>query len=227
LKKPKFLLMQGEKNGGDDPRGGQPGNFLCYKAKCTSASQIIPGEDQFAADHSLELKKTQLVCAPFVDPSAPRFVDNGDGTVTDTQTGLMWEKKDDLGGIHDKDNIYGWSGSGTDPDGPAFVDFLGTLNNGTSSDGTTISGCFAGHCDWRLPTSAELQTIVDASAPGCGSGSACIDATFGPTVASNYWSSTTLAGTPFSAWLVGFYDGSASTYYKLYYLYVRAVRGGA
>jgi hypothetical protein len=39
-------------------------------------------------------------------------VDNGDGTITDDQTGLMWEKKDDnnTGGIHDKDNEYTWAG---------------------------------------------------------------------------------------------------------------------
>jgi hypothetical protein len=38
-----------------------------------------------------------------------RFVDNGDGTVTDTRTGLMWEQKTDDGSIHDKDNVYTWS----------------------------------------------------------------------------------------------------------------------
>src|SRR5262249_50972170 len=32
------------------------------------------------------------------------YVDNGDGTITDTRTGLMWEKQSDDGSIHDKDN---------------------------------------------------------------------------------------------------------------------------
>ena len=32
------------------------------------------------------------------------YTDNGDGTMTDNNTGLMWEKKDDAGGIHDMDN---------------------------------------------------------------------------------------------------------------------------
>ena len=31
------------------------------------------------------------------------FTDNGDGTITDNNTGLMWEKKSDDGGLHDKD----------------------------------------------------------------------------------------------------------------------------
>jgi hypothetical protein len=39
-----------------------------------------------------------------------RFVDNGDGTMTDKVTGLMWEKKDDAGGLHDVDNKYPWAG---------------------------------------------------------------------------------------------------------------------
>ena len=52
-------------------------------------------------------------------------------------------------------------------DGTAFTAFLGTLNNGTSSDGTATSGCFAGHCDWRLPAIEELEGIVHLAAPGC------------------------------------------------------------
>jgi hypothetical protein len=35
-----------------------------------------------------------------------RYQDNGDGTVTDKNTGLVWEKKSDDGGIHDMDNLY-------------------------------------------------------------------------------------------------------------------------
>ncbi len=41
---------------------------------------------------------------------APRFVDNGDGTITDNQTGLMWEKKDQAGGLHDSRTGYTWAG---------------------------------------------------------------------------------------------------------------------
>jgi hypothetical protein len=45
----------------------------------------------------------------------PRFVDNGDGTITDMHTGMMWEKKITLDGtpsladVHDADNRYSWS----------------------------------------------------------------------------------------------------------------------
>src|SRR2546429_7397381 len=64
-----------------------------------------------------------------------RFVDNGDGTVTDNQTGLQWEQKTttvgsgvNLADPHDVDNSYTWSSSGTAADGTAFTDFLATLN---------------------------------------------------------------------------------------------------
>jgi hypothetical protein len=228
LKKPKFLLVQGEKNVGDDPRGRSPGNFLCYKAKCGTSILISPsvaGEDQFSASHALTMKKAQLVCAPFVDPTAPRFVDNGDGTVSDTQTGLMWEQKDDLGGIHDKDNQYSWSASTTEPDGTAFTTFLGTLNNSTSADGTAISGCFAGRCDWRLPTSAELQTILLAPF-SCGT-NPCIDPIFGPTQPNLYWSGTTNSGITLDAWAVRFSDGFLDFDDKSDSNSARAVRGGS
>jgi len=52
------------------------------------------------------------------------YVDNGDGTITDVNTGLMWEKLDDnnVGGIHDKDNYYNWAN--------AFAVKIATLNGG-------------------------------------------------------------------------------------------------
>ena len=40
------------------------------------------------------------------------YTDNFDGTITDLSTGLMWEQKDEAGGLHDKDNLYAWSGDG-------------------------------------------------------------------------------------------------------------------
>src|SRR5438309_9105764 len=40
---------------------------------------------------------------------ALRYVDNGNGTITDLNTGLMWEKKVQDGGLHDWSNKYEWS----------------------------------------------------------------------------------------------------------------------
>jgi hypothetical protein len=40
-----------------------------------------------------------------------KYRDNGDGTVTDENTNLMWEKKDQAGGgLHNWNNTYPWEG---------------------------------------------------------------------------------------------------------------------
>src|SRR5437870_7883095 len=70
-----------------------------------------------------------------------RFVDNGDGTVTDNQTGLQWEQKvTGSSCLHCVDDTYIWSGSGTAPDGTAFTSFLATLNGGATGGGNCTSG---------------------------------------------------------------------------------------
>ena len=58
---------------------------------------------------------------PTATPTAPagRFVDNNDGTITDTQTALIWEKKvaldstSDFANLHDADDSYAWAGNCT------------------------------------------------------------------------------------------------------------------
>ena len=40
---------------------------------------------------------------------AQQFIDNGDGTISDTTTRLMWEKKTTDGSVHDVNNTYTWS----------------------------------------------------------------------------------------------------------------------
>ena len=64
------------------------------------------------------------------------FIDNGDGTITDTSTGLMWQKATAPG-------TYTWEQALT------YCENL-TLPAG-------------GYSDWRLPNRNELQSIVDYS----------------------------------------------------------------
>jgi hypothetical protein len=173
---------------------------------------------------------------------ACRFLDNRDGTVTDLNTGLQWEKKDNLDGVanpsdpHDADNSYTWCigpplgqpcTNGGIPDGTVFTDFLYRLNGGTSANGQATSGCFTGHCDWHLPTIEELAAIMDVSQGQCGGGSgACIDPIFGPSQGFYYWSASTDAGSPHGDWIVYFFGFGAGTDVKTYSDYARAVRGG-
>jgi hypothetical protein len=137
------------------------------------------------------------------------FRDNGDGTVTDDGTGLMWEKKVQppnsfAADVHSVNYGYSWSQpgdpsevTGTAPDGTAFTLFLRNLN-------TQENGGFAGHNDWRLPTRQELLSIVDRSQ------FPAIDPIFGPTKVGElgawgyYWSGDTDARNPHYAWAVNF-----------------------
>lgn len=149
---------------------------------------------------------------------APRFVDNGDGTVTDNLTGLDWEQKTDDATVHDKDQPYNWYS--------AYSCFLSGRSSCVGLNVDTISFfCFGGGlCSWRLPTLAELQTILPEPFP-CTT-SPCIAPVFGPTLASYYWTSTTLGDNADYAWFVRFDDGTVGYDQKISSNHVRAVRGG-
>lgn len=172
----------------------------------------------------------------------PRFVDNLDGTITDTKTGLMWEKKtgsvgapfvcSDLTPCADPSNVnyqYTWSATLSAADGTLFADFLARMNCSISSSAIPTS-CGAGpYSDWRIPTLAELRTILTTEYSSCSAGPPCIDPIFGPTAtAVSYWSSTTDANPSGSgyAWSVGFFSGSTPNAIKTDAGFARAVRGG-
>jgi hypothetical protein len=158
---------------------------------------------------------------------------NGDGTLTDNHTGLMWEIETTTcsGEVTCYTNAYDWSGSGSAADGRLFAVFIAALNGGdyySPSAGQGVSAgprsCFATHCDWRIPTLAELLTIANLSASGCSS--PCIDPAFGPTQPGDYWSSSAVEGNPNFAWYVDFLTGDAGTFNKRPGAYARAVRSG-
>jgi len=145
------------------------------------------------------------------------YVDNGNGTITDSNTGLIWEKLSDDGAIHDRDTTYTWAN--------AFTVKIATLNGGAG---------FAARTDWRMPNKKELESIVNAEVfnptlspafnTGCVPGATVL--TGSCTKSSFYWSSTSYAFDPSRAWRVGFDFGAAAAGFKADALYVRAVRGG-
>ena len=104
------------------------------------------------------------------------FVDNGDQTITDNATGLMWSKSDSGAGMNWQDAL-------------AWVQTQNAVH-------------YLGHNDWRLPDAKELQSILDYSRSPDTTNSAAIDPIFNATSFTNeggqidwpwYWSSTTHA----------------------------------
>jgi hypothetical protein len=102
------------------------------------------------------------------------FVDNGDGTITDLATGLMWSQNDSGVGMNWEEAL-------------AWVEQRNAEN-------------YLGHNDWRLPNAKELQSIVDYTRSPQTTGSAAIDPIFnissitdegGDTDYPFFWSSTT------------------------------------
>jgi hypothetical protein len=131
-----------------------------------------------------------------------RFIDNGNGTVTDTKTGLIWVKNPhtDLSAVFKSE--MNWK------DAKAACEKLG----------------FAGHKDWRLPTVAELFSIVDHTKDAEVNESAIDIAVFPDTKCSWYWSSTPIAWSSGFAWFVAFGSGLVVGYGKGHGGYVRPVR---
>lgn len=99
----------------------------------------------------------------------PRFTDNGDGTVTDNMTGLIWTKQADLA------NTSTWEEA---------IDFCNDLE-------------YAGYNDWRLPNIRELRSLVDIERrdPALPLGHPFIGVP--PLHQPHYWSSTKTSDTIF------------------------------
>jgi hypothetical protein len=180
--------------------------------------------------------------------TVPRYTDNGDGTVTDNQTGLMWEMPTSActGEVTCVNNQYTWSATIIDSagvpipdsvaDGTLFTDFISGLNGGDYFNPASqqffntlaATPCFAKYCDWRIPTYAELFSIYTKNVV-CSSlsGFPCIDPTLGPTQPAAYWSFSynAISNTPFGSLAVQFNNGvNPTSAFKNTNLYARAVR---
>ncbi len=122
---------------------------------------------------------------------AAPFFDNGDGTVTDGATGLMWDQCS---------RGQTWS-SGPACTGTAeaftWVDALNEVHVANDAN-------YKGHNDWRLPNVKELESLLklDAYDPA-------IDVAAFPNTppSSFFWSSTVYTPDAAFAWAVRFDDG--------------------
>jgi hypothetical protein len=109
----------------------------------------------------------------------PRFTDNGDGTVTDNLTGLMWAKNANLAS-----GTMSWNDA---------IDYANNLSLGSE-------GCGISYTDWRLPNRFELESLQDLGnrVPALPTGHP-----FSYVQSNYYWLSSTSASYTTSAWYVG------------------------
>jgi hypothetical protein len=163
------------------------------------------------AIRSLLVPALALLAALLSLPALAAYVDNGDGTVTDTVTGLMWDKC---------------------PDGQTANDCSGgsafrfTWANALARPVVLNSINYKGHNDWRLPSIRELESLVliRLTHP------AIDDVAFPNTdVTQWYWSSTLTVHDVTAAWAVPFQTGDVNGRdwtLSANNSFVRVVRGG-
>jgi uncharacterized repeat protein (TIGR02543 family) len=145
-----------------------------------------------------------LLAASLLFASAVRasLVPSGDGTATDTDTGLMWTRCT-MGQT--------WTGFAC----------MGSATAYTWAQAAALTSTLAGHGDWRLPTVRELESIVDRSRYNPAIDPVAFPATGGVP----YWSSTPIANAATSANTVNFLGGANGSAAKTLANYVRLVRG--
>jgi hypothetical protein len=136
---------------------------------------------------------------------SPRFSDNGNGTVTDNLTGLIWLKNS---------NCFGTR---------TWAQALADANGLASGQCSLTDGSTAGH--WRLPNVRELLSLIDYdhSAPAFPPGSPFT----GLQASVRYWSSTRVTNNDLNAWDIDFDIGTVNRQQaKTLTYYVWPVSGG-
>jgi hypothetical protein len=148
------------------------------------------------------------------------YTDNSNGTITDNNTSLMWQKC--TAGYTDVNACTGGA-AGT----YNWYQANGTINEFRNPSGSFIDVCgnldLGGHTDWRLPTKKELITLVNYNIQNPGP---TINPSAFPNTKSNrYWTSNVVVGEPGNWWIVYFTDGSVRGNIPEDIYYVRCVRG--
>ncbi len=139
-----------------------------------------------------------------------RWCDNGNGTVTDMTTGLVWLQKADWGGLK------AWDVSSGNDDAHTRAGILAAGTAGANLNDGSVEG------DWRLPTKTELFALANGTKPVRSSTMRA----FTSVQPSYYWSSTSDAGFATLAWGVSLNFGSVAADFKASASYVWPVRGG-
>lgn len=158
------------------------------------------------ADYKTDALYVRLVRGAPVLPVA--LAVQADGTVLDTDTGLVWDQCP-----------YGLGGSRCTT-GKAF---LGDWTAAMDAAERANANAYKGFRDWRVPSKNELESIarIDVYTAGVPS----IDTVAFPgTPVGYFWTSTSYASFPSDAWYIYFKGGNAYADKKTYPLHLRLVR---
>ncbi|HSY24616.1 MAG TPA: DUF1566 domain-containing protein [Polyangiaceae bacterium] len=151
-------------------------------------------------------------------PNPESCTDNGDGTVTDNVTGLMWQQATTMAGT---------LAGNPDDQSPTSSAALANAAAWSMAEASCQSLTLAGHDDWHLPTLIELISIDHFGS------SPALDPVLFPdpsldaaTEVALFMSDTPEAGSPNVWWIVHAFggsvgDGAASTYARLLFNCVR------
>ena len=134
-----------------------------------------------------------------------KYINNGDGTITDRVTGLMWKRCCEG---------QEWKRSGKA--------FTGETGEYTYEQAMSLKSDFAGHSDWRMPTIDELKTIIKSRKSS--SKKPCINRKVFPDNPNLVWSSSPYLGNPSLAQFVRFSYGDVFSNYRHNTFAVRLVR---
>ncbi|MBF0439763.1 MAG: DUF1566 domain-containing protein [Magnetococcales bacterium] len=147
-----------------------------------------------------------LAAAVTTTPVYERFIANGNGTVTDSETGLILLQNANCSGNKTWDNAMDW---------------VANLNGDGTSCGLNDKSMPG---DWRLPTYTSQSGILDGELAVLYA--AKNSTAFSGVQTNSYWSGTTVASTTGYAWYVTLYFGNVYIVDKTFTYYVWPVRGG-
>jgi Protein of unknown function (DUF1566) len=181
--------------------------IITFAWKITSVKKELPAGNTLPATGQME-SYAEYDDGYYRSGSELRFRDNGDGTITDLNTDLMWCKS-------------GYAQNDVNP--PVAYQSEGRWRRYFWNQALLYCDRLrlGGYDDWRLPNYKELTSILDLSRM-----EPCVDQEYFPgTRADFYWTSSTFIYLTSQAWYVYFNLGYVNHINKNNYFYVRPVRG--
>ena len=157
------------------------------------------------------------------------FAEHPWACVRDEKTGLTWEVKTAAPGLHSRENTYTWYST----DETANMGYEGKREGGTCTASACNTEAFVaalnaeklcGYADWRMPTTDEASSLVDASVRYPGP---TIPEEFFPNTQNSkigYWTATAFDKHADGAWAWRLDHGADFVALKDQPRYARAVR---